>query len=428
MNADGSSPINLTYNPADDNHPTWSADEQKIAFQSDRDGNNEVYVLNTDDRSLMNLTNNPADDQRPAWSSDEKKIAFQSDRDGNNEIYVMNADGSNPIKLTNNPADDQSPAWSADGQKIAFQSDRDGNNEIYVMNADGSQPIKLTNNPNNDNQPTWSSDGKKIAFQSDRDGNNEIYLMNADGSNPINLTNNLAADKSPAWSFNGNKIAFASDRDGNYEIYVMSADGSRPIQSTEIPIQPTTIKAEYQTQDLGNPDYQTSFARSAFDSQEWPTRDSKGAKLFWGEDNTYIFDIQPPSVSITALYLDGKKKFINSIVEVDVKFSDKEGEVGIVCRGYKAIFNSNGRTTISLINNPYNYTYLFSNDSEIIKEIGKYYRLRFDCIGQLLTVYENGVKIGEVQDNKFIAGSVGLIVRPNNSFHVAFDNFKLWLP
>ena len=69
-------------------------------------------------------------------------IAFESMRDGDVEIYVMNADGSGQTRLTNNPAVDRDPAWSPDGRQIVFASTRDdslvGNVEIYVMNADGS--------------------------------------------------------------------------------------------------------------------------------------------------------------------------------------------------------------------------------------------------------------------------------------------------
>src|SRR5687767_3392148 len=61
-------------------------------------------------------------------------IAFQSNRDGNNEIYVMNGDGSGLTNLTDNPADDFGPVWSPDGKKIIFSSNRDGNYDIYVMN------------------------------------------------------------------------------------------------------------------------------------------------------------------------------------------------------------------------------------------------------------------------------------------------------
>lgn len=83
------------------------------------------------------------------------KIAFQSNRDGNFEVYIMNDDGSNQTNITNNPANDGSPAWSPDGTKIAFISNCDGNIEIYVMNADGSNQTRLTNNPAEDSQPSW---------------------------------------------------------------------------------------------------------------------------------------------------------------------------------------------------------------------------------------------------------------------------------
>ena len=70
------------------------------------------------------------------FSGNSSMIVFESDRDGNTEIYVMNTDGSNETRLTHNDAQDISPSWSPDGSKIAFSSDRDGNAEIYVMMAD----------------------------------------------------------------------------------------------------------------------------------------------------------------------------------------------------------------------------------------------------------------------------------------------------
>ena len=53
----------------------------------------------------------PEDDDDPSWSPDSKRIAFVSDRDGNNEIYMMDANGGNQRNITKNPYDDAAPEW-----------------------------------------------------------------------------------------------------------------------------------------------------------------------------------------------------------------------------------------------------------------------------------------------------------------------------
>ena len=58
------------------------------------------------------MTTNSTDDYEPAWSRDGSKIVFVSERDGNEEIYVMNPNGTAQTRLTNNPAVDDDADWS----------------------------------------------------------------------------------------------------------------------------------------------------------------------------------------------------------------------------------------------------------------------------------------------------------------------------
>ena len=83
-----------------------------------------------------------------------------SARDGNPEIYMMNSDGTNQTRITNTPAIDARPAWSREINKIVFTSGRDftlpSTNpkfEIYIMNPDGTGPQRLTNNNLYDDYP-----------------------------------------------------------------------------------------------------------------------------------------------------------------------------------------------------------------------------------------------------------------------------------
>jgi len=226
VNGDGSGPVNISHDAANDLRPAWSPDGTRIAFQTDRDGNLEIYVMNADGSNPINLTNSPADDEDPSWSPDGKSIAFDSDRDGNLEVYMLDVASRHVTRLTSNPAIDQLPAWSPDGQHIAFTSFRDGNGEIYVTTPQASFPVRLTHQLGDDAFPEWSPDGKHIVYCSDCSNLQAISVMNADGSEPTVLTQPSAANAFPYWSPDGKEISFISNRDGNWQIYIMYTDGS----------------------------------------------------------------------------------------------------------------------------------------------------------------------------------------------------------
>lgn len=229
MNADGSGQTRLTNNPANDGQAVWSPNGAHIAFVSERDGNPEIYVMNTDGTNQARLTDHAALDTNPVWSPDGLHIAFESERDGNPEIYVMKADGSSLTRLTDTAVVDCCLAWSPDGTRLAFFSERDGRMGLYLMNSDGSSQTWLTFAAHA--APAWSSDSTRLAYIWDPDGNGtaasvEIYTIHTNGAQIAQLTSNLAIDSAPRWSADNSQILFLSDRDGNPEIYLMRADGS----------------------------------------------------------------------------------------------------------------------------------------------------------------------------------------------------------
>jgi len=239
MNADGTGVVKVTTQGPLNGRPTFSTDGRRIAFSSSRSGRGNIYTMNIDGTDIKRVTNpEQGDDSFPAWSWDGTKIAFNSTRDDpacsstgllcKNEIYVMNADGSDVRRITLNPADDYYPTWAPDGRRLAFVSERDGRSQIYTMNLDGSNVVRITNSAGSDTWPAWGPDGARIAYTSDRDTDDhhpEIYMMLANGAGSVRLTTHHLPNYMPGWAPDGRRLAFVSQRDGNNEIYMLTVDG-----------------------------------------------------------------------------------------------------------------------------------------------------------------------------------------------------------
>lgn len=209
----------------------------RIVFQSNRDGDFEIFIIHADGGHLQQLTSNESDDQYPRVSPNGQQIAFQSMRDGNSEIYVMGIDGSNPLRLTNNDVRDILPAWSPDNSQIVFNRENAGNQDVYLMDANGHNQRRLADATLRDGHASWST-RNQIAFNGGtRDGNTwEIYVIDADGRNLTQLTYDHVSDWSPEWSANGSTILYLHELDVEApSIYQMNADGTNQQMLINIP-------------------------------------------------------------------------------------------------------------------------------------------------------------------------------------------------
>ena len=208
--------------------------QEKIAFESQRDGNHEIYVMNADGTNQVRLTFNSVFDADVSFSPGGDKIAFSSTRDGNAEIYIMHADGSSQTRLTNSPGSDAHPTFSPDGTKIAFASERNGHLGIWVMNVDGSNPVELLEGIGG-TDPSYSPDGTKIIFcgHGNNGGTSQIWIMNANGTGRGNLSQEFSDDISPAFSPDGTKVVYFRDPKGPGSappgIYTMNIDGTNKV-------------------------------------------------------------------------------------------------------------------------------------------------------------------------------------------------------
>lgn len=206
---------------------------QGEAWQSIRTGNWEIYY-SPFAKEPIQLTNHPAADTLPRLNVGSTKVAFVSDRNGNDEIYTIDIDGMNLTRLTTDGAKDTLPYWSPDGTQLVFSSQRSGNGDLYIMKTDGSAVRRITSDDAEDTYPSWSPDGTQLLWVrlypiiDRRPQEGELWVANADGSNARPLTGRLHTPARPLISPNGAHIALDADLDQNglTDIVLMDRNGA----------------------------------------------------------------------------------------------------------------------------------------------------------------------------------------------------------
>jgi hypothetical protein len=202
--------------------PAWSPDRRHIAFQSNREGNWDVYVASADGSDVGRVTEEDAQEGEPRWSPSGRKLAFT--RDG--EIYVLSTKGAITRKEAG-PGD--WPTWSPDGKSLAYEVPFGGHHGIVV--ARPGQSLHEYGTPEH-RHPAWGPREDAIVYECLVDHHWHICLLDLRAPSQRLLTRGGANEFAPAWSPDGNRVAFISDRDGNDQLYAMRADGSGIVRLT----------------------------------------------------------------------------------------------------------------------------------------------------------------------------------------------------
>ena len=144
---------------------SWSPDGSLIAFNSDRAGEMNLWLLVVASRELRAVTQGPGGDYQPRFSPDGARLVFFSCRGGSPDVWTVNRDGSGLARLTSNGAINVNPVWSPDGRHIAFMSDLGGRLEVWLMEADGGDPRPLTDVGVMGHFLLFTGDGRSVVFR-----------------------------------------------------------------------------------------------------------------------------------------------------------------------------------------------------------------------------------------------------------------------
>jgi len=185
---------------------SWSPTGKYIAIAGHDTKQSDIYIYNVETKELVDLTNDPFTDEQPSWSNDEGKILFISDRKDfqanppsgdfmmsyhdytQSDVYCIDLKTKEVTRMTETVTGDETfPVFGPNDDEILYISDENGINNIYkkkitgAENPAGVKPVPITNSLSGINQLSVSRDGKKLAFSSMYESSYNIFLM----SNPF---------------------------------------------------------------------------------------------------------------------------------------------------------------------------------------------------------------------------------------------------
>ena len=192
----------------------------------------DIFTLPIEHGPTRNLTRSSgAHDREPSWSPDGSTIAYVSDADGEEEIYLVDQAGRGEHRQLTDGSQGRyyGMTWSPDSSSIAVQ---DQAGRLYVLDVESGDKTEVAD----DGQPfglgyAWSPDGSYIALAlSDTNGFRSLYLWQQATGELTRVTGEMWNEYSPTWGTDGNYLFYLSDREfapqlGSYEFnYVLNRE------------------------------------------------------------------------------------------------------------------------------------------------------------------------------------------------------------
>tara|TARA_B100001109_G_scaffold62694_1_gene51348 strand:+ start:2097 stop:3374 length:1278 start_codon:yes stop_codon:yes gene_type:complete len=204
--------------------PTWSPDNNKIAYVSFENNRPEIFIQTLASGTREKLLNNNNSNSAPAWSPNGKLIAFTSSIKGNLEIFTYNLVDKKVKRITNSIGIDTEPEWHPSGKKIFFTSDRSGRPHIYSKSIRYGKAKRLTFDGSYNADSNISSDGEYLSLVHNGGNGHKIAIYSLK-ENFLKVISSGRLDEAPSFAPNNKMILFASKKRNKGILVATSNDG-----------------------------------------------------------------------------------------------------------------------------------------------------------------------------------------------------------
>jgi serine/threonine-protein kinase len=207
--------------------PRVSPDGKRIAFGTDNGKEVIIYVYDLSGTTSMQRLTFGGANRYPIWSADSQRVAYQSDRDGDRSIFWQRADGNGPVeRLTTaeKGAQDIPDSFSADGH-LSFTRSTPASSSVWILSVADKKAAPLDQSSGRFNgRSVFSPDGKWVAYQATEVGT-DVFVQPFPATGAKYQISRTNTGHHPLWSPDGKELFYIPGPGGFLKVVVTTKGG-----------------------------------------------------------------------------------------------------------------------------------------------------------------------------------------------------------
>jgi len=180
--------------PGNQLYAKWSSDSRNLVYQSNQNGNWDIYLFNCQNGQSRALTTDTAEEQHPEWIPGKQAVVYDVGRGKKSQLYLLNIHtGKKKVLIRRKPIAREA-SFTPSRHLVAFSAwdSLSESWQIFTYDFVYNNLNQLSHNMGNSSYPVFTPNGKNIVYTlQSPDGTTSLHITNWYGANDKKIAKDL---------------------------------------------------------------------------------------------------------------------------------------------------------------------------------------------------------------------------------------------